>query len=131
MTITLGDVVNWLETVIDSPYWYVGKIDGKKERCIGLYNTTGAQPRLAVGGLEATGYVIKPISILVHWGRNADVAERKAQEVYNAFFGLSGVMIGSKRVSQFRMVTPQPVNVGTDSEGIYEYVIEVHIYHER
>lgn len=127
---TLDDVINWLETVIESPNWYIGQI-GKPDKSIGLYNTTGAQPRIAVGGLEATGYVIKPISILVHWGRNADVAERKAQEVYNAFYGVSSVVIGGKRVSQFRMVTPQPVNVGTDSEGVFEYVIETHIYYER
>lgn len=127
---TLDDVINWLETVIESPNWYIGQI-GKPDKSIGLYNTTGAQPRIAVGGLEATGYVIKPISILVHWGRNADVAERKAQEVYDAFYGVSGVRIGDKRVAMFKMVTPQPVNVGTDSEGVFEYVIETHIYHER
>ncbi|WP_068779662.1 minor capsid protein [Paenibacillus sp. GM2] len=127
---TLDDVVNWLETVVDCPNWYIGQI-GKPDKSIGLYNTTGAQPRIAVGGLGATGYVIKPISILVHWGRNADAAERKAQEVYNAFFGVSNVDIGGKRVSMFKMVTPQPVNAGTDSEGVFEYVIETHIYHER
>jgi hypothetical protein len=127
---TLDDVVSWLETVIDSPNWYIGKINSKKEQCIGLYNATGSQPRIAVGGLGATGYAIKPISILVHWGRNADVAERKAQDVYNALFGQAAV-IGGKRVSMFNMVTPQPVSAGTDSEGIYEYVIETHIYHER
>lgn len=127
---TLDDVVNWLETVVESPNWYIGQI-GKPDKSIGLYNTTGAQPRIAVGGLEATGYVIKPISILVHWGRNSDLAERKAQEVYNAFFGISNAEIGGKRVSMFKMVTPQPVNVGTDSEGVFEYVIETHIYHER
>ncbi|MNO37501.1 hypothetical protein D3C76_275840 [compost metagenome] len=127
---TLDDVTSWLETVVMCPNWFIGQI-GKKDQCIGLYNTTGAQSRIAVGGLSATGYVIKPISVLVHWGRNADVAERKAQEVYNAFFGVSGVQIGGKRVAMFNMVTPQPVNVGTDSEGIFEYVIEVHIYHER
>ncbi|MEK4512861.1 phage tail terminator protein [Paenibacillus sp. FSL K6-2524] len=127
---TLNDVVDWFETVIDSPFWYIGKIDGKKPQCIGLYNTSGAQPRIAIGGLEATGYVIKPISILVHWGRDSDIAERKAQEVYNALFCQSAE-IGGKRVIMFKMVSPQPVNVGTDSEGIYEYVIETHIYHER
>ncbi|MCM3041714.1 minor capsid protein [Paenibacillus motobuensis] len=127
---TLDDVINWLETVVDSPNWYIGQI-GKPDKSIGLYNTTGAQTRIAVGGLEATGYVIKPISILVHWGRNPDIAERKAQEVYDAFFGVSGAMIGGKRVAMFKMVTPQPVNVGTDSEGVFEYVIETHIYHER
>ncbi|NWL90012.1 hypothetical protein DMN77_20895 [Paenibacillus sp. 79R4] len=128
---TLSEIREWLKTQVNCPQWYIGKIDGKKEQCIGLYDTTGAQPRIAVGGLEATGYVIKPISILVHWGRNADTAERKAQEVYDTFFGVSGVEIGGKRVVMFKMVTPQPVNVGTDSEGVFEYVIEVHIYHER
>ncbi|MGG1878262.1 minor capsid protein [Paenibacillus cisolokensis] len=129
--ITLANVRDWLKTQVDSPVWYIGKIDGRQEQCIGLYNTTGAPVRLAVGGLDATGYMVKAVSILVHWSRNANTAERKAQEVYAALFGVSGVEIGGKRVSQFRMVTPQPVNAGTDDEGIYEYVIEVHIYHER
>lgn len=126
---TLDDVTSWLETVIDCPNWYIGQI-GKPDKSIGLYNTTGAQPRIAVGGLEATGYVIKPISILVHWGRNANDAEIKAQEVYDTLFGQAAV-IGGKRVIQFKMATAQPVNVGTDSEGVFEYVIETHIYHER
>ncbi|MGM1047602.1 MAG: phage tail terminator protein [Bacillota bacterium] len=127
---TLAEIRDWLKTQIDCPQWYIGKIDGKKEQCIGLYNTTGAPIRLAIGGPDATGYQVKAISILVHWGRNADEAERKAIEVYNSLFAQSAE-IGGKRVIMFKMVTPQPVNVGTDSEGIYEYVIEVHIYHER
>lgn len=127
---TLSEIRNWLKTRIDCPQWYISKIDGKKEQCIGLYNTTGAPVRMAVGGPDATGFQVKAVSILVHWGRNADVAERKAIEVYNALYGQSAE-IGGKRVIQFRMVTPQPVNVGTDDEGIYEYVIETHIYHER
>jgi len=128
---TLGEFRDWLKTQVSSPQWYSGKIDGKKEQCIGLYNTTGAPTRLAVGGVSQTGYVVKAVSILVHWGRNADAAERKAQEVYDALFGVSNVMVGGKRVVMFRLPQPQPINVGTDSEGIYEYVIEVHIYHER
>lgn len=127
----LAEVRDWLKTQIESPNWYIGKIDGKKETCIGLYNTTGAPQRLAVGGRDATSYRVKAISILVHWGRNEDVADTKAQEIYDHLDGLSNVLIGERRVIMFRMPQPQPINVGTDALGIYEYVIVVHIYHER
>lgn len=128
---TLAEFREWLKLQVDCPAWYSGKIDGKKEQCIGLYNTTGAPVRMAIGGAAATGYQIKAVSILIHWGKNHDTAERKAQEVYDALFGVSNVEVGGKRVIMFRLPQPQPISVGTDSEGIFEYVIDVHIYHER
>lgn len=127
----LAEYRDWLKTQISCPQWYIGKIDAKKEQCIGLYNTTGAPLRLAVGGVSQTGYVVKAVSILVHWGRNADTAEVKAQELYSALFGVSNVMVGGKRVVMFNLQQPGPISVGADDEGIYEYVIEVHIYYER
>lgn len=126
----LAEVREWLKTQIDCPAWYIGKIDGKKAQCIGLYNVTGGLPVIAVGGLENTSYAAKTVSILVHWGKNADTAEQKAQEVYAAMFGQSAE-IGGRRVINFAMRTPEPVSVGTDDEGIYEYVIEVTIQYER
>lgn len=128
---TLSEFRDWLKTQVTCPQWYIGKIDAKKPECIGLYNTTGAPQRLAVGGVAQTGYVVKAVSILVHWGRNADIAERKAQEVYAALFGVSNVKISGKRVAMFHLPQAQPISVGADGEGIYEYVIEAHIYHER
>lgn len=127
---TLSEIRDWLKTVIDCPQWYLNSMGGKVDRCITLYNTTGGISRLAVGGLSATGYMIKPISILVHWGKSASAAETKAQEVYDALFGQTAV-IGGKRVSMFHVPQPGPISVGVDSEGIYEFVIETHIYHER
>lgn len=127
---TLAEVRDWLKTRIDCPQWYIGKIDGSKQQCIGLYNTTGAPVRLAVGGIEATGYQVKAVSILIHWGKNANLAEQKAQEVYAALFGRTAE-IGGKRVIMFRLPQAEPISVGTDGEGIYEYVIETHIYYER
>jgi len=129
--LTLGAFRDWLKTQVSSPQWYIGKIDGKKEQCIGIYGTTGAPQRLAVGGKDATGYSVKAVSILVHWGRNAASAEQKAQEAYAALFGVSNVSIAGKRISMFRLPQPTPISVGTDDEGIYEFVIEVHIYYER
>ncbi|GKV55973.1 hypothetical protein NCCP2222_19200 [Sporosarcina sp. NCCP-2222] len=127
---TLAEIREWLKTQIASPQWYIGKIDGSKPECIGIYSASGPAPRIAVGGLSNTGYTTKSVSILVHWGKNANTSEIKAQEVYNSMFGQKAV-IGGKRVIMFQMKTDGPVGVGTDSEGIYEYVIEMNILHER
>ena len=125
----LSEIREYLKTKIESPQWYLNKI-GDKEESITIYNTVGLDPRMALGGLEQTSYTTKAISILVHWGKDSNKAELKAQEVYNAFFGQDGI-IGGKRVIQFKMKTDSPVYVGTDTEGIIEYVIETIIYYER
>lgn len=129
--ITLAKIMDWLETQIECPNWYTGKIDGSKEQCIGLYNVRGPAPNIAIGGLANTSYATKTISILVHWGKNADTAEQKAQEVYVALIGRSGFSIGGHRIIMIQMRTSEPVPVGTDDNNIYEYVIEAHIFYER
>ena len=127
---TLAQVRDWLKTQVDCPQWSIGKIDGSKEQCIGLYNVPGPLPRMALGGLENTSYTVKTVSILIHWGKNANVAELKAIAVYAAMFGKAAV-IGGKRVITFQMRHPEPISVGTDDNNIYEYVIEVSIFYER
>lgn len=124
----LSQIRDWLKTVVDCPQWYLNS-RGAADRSITLYNTTGASARLAVGGPSQTGYQVKPISILIHWGKSASAAEQKAQEVYDALYGQSAV-IGGKR-AWFDMPQSGPISVGVGSEGIYEFVIETHIYHER
>ena len=125
----LSEIREYLKTKVESPQWYLNKV-GDKEQSITIYNTTGSAPIIAIGGLENTSYTTKTISILVHWGKNSDEAEKKAQEVYNAFFGQNG-SIGGKNVKLFKMRTDSPIYVGTDSEGVIEYVIETIIYYER
>lgn len=125
----LSEIRDFLKTKIESPQWYLNKV-GDKEQSITIYNTLGLAPRMALGGLKQTSFTTKAISILVHWGKDSNKAELKAQEVYNALFGKSGA-IGGKRVIQFKMKTDEPVYVGTDKEGVIEYVIETIIYHER
>ncbi|NLK94000.1 MAG: hypothetical protein GX275_02250 [Clostridiales bacterium] len=125
----LSDVRDFLKTKVNSPQWYLNKC-GDKEQSITIYNIKGPAPNIALGGLANTSYSSKAISILVHWGKVSDEAEKKAQEVYDVFFGQDGV-IGNKRVIQFKMSTSEPISVGTDDNGILEYVIDLVIYYER
>ena len=39
---TLEEVKDWLKTVVQSPKWYIGKINGNDKQCIGVYPTQGA-----------------------------------------------------------------------------------------
>ena len=125
----LREIREYLKSKIESPQWYLNKI-GDKEQSITIYNSIGPAPIIAIGGLANTSYTTKAISILIHWGKDSNKAELKAQEVYNSFFGQEG-LIGDKKVIMFKMKTDSPIYVGTDSEGIIEYVIETIIYHER
>jgi hypothetical protein len=128
---TLAEVREWLKTqILDCPNWYIGKADTSVEQCISIYGIQGPKPNIAIGGLSNTSYTTKSISILVHWGKNADIAEQKAQEIYNKLFDQVAT-IGGKRVIQFDLKTSEPVSVGTDSNNIYEYVINTNIIYER
>ena len=126
----LSDIREYLKTKIECPQYFLNKLGGTQEQSITIYNVPGLPPNIAIGGLENTSYSTKAISILAHWGKNSDIAELKAQEVYNSFFGQDSV-IGNKKVIMFKMKTDSPVYVGTDSEGIIEYAIETIIYYER
>ena len=57
----------------------------------------------------------------MHWGTSYTPAEQVAQEVYDCLFGQNG-SIGRDEVIMFDMRTSEPVGMGTDSKGCYEFV---------
>lgn len=127
---TLTEVKDFLKFQIDCPNWYVGKRDEAKENSITVYPTQGPVPVIPIGGLGMSSYGTKAVSVLVHWGKYCTPAEEKAQEVFNALFGQSGKIAG-KEVVKFDMRTSEPVGIGTDDKGVYEYVINFIIYYKK
>lgn len=127
---TLADVKEFLKDKIDCPNWFVGKKDTAKEQSITIYPTQGVPPIMALGGLVLSSYTTKAVSILVHWGNQATPAELKAKEVYDSLFGQSGT-IGPFDVIKFDMRTSEPLGMGTEDNGIYEYVINLVIYYKK
>ena len=131
---TLEDIKTWLQPIVKAPVgcYFTGKIDYSKDNCIGIYDVEGPKPNLAIGGLQNTGYGIKPVAFLIHWGKNSSVAEMKAQEVYDVLFGNPhNAIIGGKRVIQFDMKSSHPIGLDTDDNGIFEYTVYTNIYYSR
>ena len=130
----LKDVADYIAGLglVEDGHVYVGKLDAKKQKSIGIYNRgSSGQPFTAVGGLECTSYGTKPVSLLVHWNRNAVETEQAAGSLFEKLRTASGVVIGNHPVDALRLMIPEPQSVGTDDEGIYEYVIWMDILYSR
>lgn len=128
---TISDFKDWFKTKINCPNWFAGGLRSAREKAIVIYNGQAFINPIAIGGPQNSSYKGKGIRILVHWNKNIKESEQKAQEVYNALHGLTNVEIAGKRVIQFNMRDPEPIYLGIDDSGIYEYVIDLEIIHER
>lgn len=128
---TISDFRDWLKTLIDCPNWSSGGLRTTDEKAIVIYNGQAFVNPMAIGGLQNSSYKGKGIRILVHWNKNVRESELKAQEVYSTIYGLTNVEIAGKRVIKFNMRDPEPIYLGVDESGIYEYVIDLEIIYER
>jgi len=129
----LADIKNWLKT-IDSgaENFYIGKLDNKKEKSIGVYQLrTSSPPDIAVGGQANTKTLSKSVSILIHWNKNANETENKALEIFNKMSNARNVEINNLKINYIRLLVHEPVDVGTDENNVYERVIEATFYYEK
>lgn len=130
--ITLAEVRDWIKTFNAANNYYIGKIDNKQENSIGIYQRkTIDGPRVAIGGRSLASYDVKSISILIHWNKNANETEKRAQYLYNRLFEAESVVIGGTPIKMIALLQNEPVDVGTDDNNVYERVIEFDLYYER
>ena len=128
--LTLKDVKDWLKEQVSADVWKIGTYDASNEKTICVRNLTSNRGKLAIGGLQNTSTAVKGVSIIVHWSKNPDETERVAQEVLALFYGKQPV-IGDYQIVKCDMRSDEPISVGTDDNGIYEYVIETWLTYER
>lgn len=132
--LTLADVKDWLKGFQVGEHFYCGKIDGKPEKTIGVYQRKpSGQPRVALGGIKNTKFELKQLSVLVHWNQYSAQTEEAAASLFEKIraAGEGGLFIGDTRVFFIRMEVPEPVDVGTDEGGVYERVIWFDVIYER
>lgn len=118
--------------IAEDDHVYIGKLDAKQDKSIGVYPWPGRrQPVMALGGRNCSSYDVKRISLLVHWNRNISESESAACALYGKLLNETSLMIGNTPIQFLILQVPEPVNVGTDDKGIYEYVIELDFYYRR
>ncbi len=127
---TLKEVKDFLKTQIEADNWKIGTYDNSKDKTICVRNLTSNRNTLALGGLKNTTTRTKGISIVVHWNKNPDETERISQQIHEAFYG-QHPLINGKQVVLCEMRSDEPISLGTDSSGVYEYVIELWITYKE
>lgn len=112
--------------------FYVGKLDNKKPKSIGVYQLQTNNMNIALGGLENTKIKEKSVSILIHWNNNADETELKALELYYKFMRARNFYITNNiLVNYIELLVPEPIDVGTDNSNIYERVIQARFFYKE
>lgn len=130
--IYLADIRNWLKQFNIADYYYSGKLDANKEKAVCVYQRKSTIEAVrAIGGKSS--YNIKPISVLIHWNKNSTETEKTAYKLYKKLETVSSFLLDdtNTKVYFIKLLQSEPVSVGTDDNGIYEYVIEFDIYYER
>ena len=107
-----------------------GKIDNNAEKAICFYNSKRTLSYDArVGGKNNKSTNIKPITILLRYTKNQDSAETMARKIYD-FFCEKSFFIEGKRIFTV-MIYDEPVYLGTDENGVFEYSLELNMYEGR
>ena len=111
---------------------YIGKLDNKKQKSIGVYSRPTSGPvNVAIGGLDCTTYDTKPVSLLIHWSKSKDETEKASYDLFEKLRSVTSLTIGDTPINYLRLMVPEPQDVGTDDGGVYEYVIWLDFIYER
>lgn len=132
--LTLKDIrqyVSGLQIASDDRV-YIGKLDNKKEKSIGVYPRKGNGPPVtALGGIACSTYGVRRISLLVHWNRSVSESEMAAFALYEKLLNQSSLTIGDSEIRFLILQMPEPEPVGTDDNGAYEYVVWLDFVYQR
>lgn len=131
MRVSLKQIKDYFKTEYEwSESISIGKIDNNQEKAVCFYNS---KRNLAyspvIGGRNNKSTYIKPITILLRYTKNQDSAENEIESIYEFFEGRT-FFINQKRIFVM-MNTDEPINLGSDEKGVYEYSIELDLYIER
>lgn len=126
--IYLSEIRDWLKTFdIAENYYYIGTMNGRKDKSIGVYQRGNAPLRECIG--MPSSYQIKPVSVKIHWNKNADETEKTACQLYQRLKAVSSFDIGNKHIIMLKLLHSEPIDILTDEFGVYERVIEFDLYY--
>ena len=130
---TTENVLEWIKTLSTKPqHYYCGTLNTKNEQSFGVYQLKERRARdVAIGGLNNTKTATKGISILVHWSSSTRATENVAASLYADLEAAENVVVGGQKVNYIQLLHSEPIDVGTDENGICERVIEFIIHYER
>ena len=125
----IAEFRDYLKTLNVAQHYSIGKIDNSKDYSLGVYTDTYLPRVEAVG--KASSYGTYGFRILLHWNKNAKETEENAISLYEAIRYTTDLDMGDVHVQYIDLTYDQPQSVGSDENGVYEYVISGTIYYRK
>lgn len=127
----LNDVWSRVKELGLAEHVYMGKMDAKQDKSIGVYNSKHQHAyHTAIGGHGLESYGTKYVTFLVHWNKSPGETEKAATALFNAVRQAREVTVNNTTI-KFMQPLYDIQDVGTDDAGIYEMVIEVAVIYEK
>ncbi len=118
--------------IAEDEHCYCGKMADKKEKSIGIYpSKQGGNFKIPLGGMERASYGEQAVTILVHWNRSLSETEQAAAILHKSFLSCRQQQVNGYKIKFIFVRQEHPIPIGTDDNGIFEYVIESKFYYER
>lgn len=128
----LSDMLDYVESLGIAEAVYMGKLDAKQEKSIGVYNSKHEHAyKTAIGGASLESYGTKYVTLLVHWNKSLRDTEKAANDLFDALRQAEEVTVNDSHIKFIQPLNDCPVDVGTDDSGIYEMVVEVAVIYEK
>lgn len=125
------DVLSLIESFNLANHYYIGKLDNKKDKSIGVYNGDKLPNRVCLGGYENNLYNVQRFTILIHWTTHPHDTEVIANILYEKLSQISNICINNKYIYYVSMLYNSSIDISTDDKGIYERVIDIEVYSRK
>lgn len=127
----LTDIMDYIESLDIADHVYMGKLDAKQEKSIGVYNSKHTHAyKTAIGGHDLESYGTKYVTLLVHWNKSLRDTEKAATALFDAVRKAREVTINESKI-KFIQPLYEIQDVGTDDAGIFEMVVEAAVIYEK
>ena len=117
---TLRAIRDFVDELGVSEHVYMGKLDSKPEKSIGVYNSKHTHEyKVALGGSQMSSYKTKYITLLIHWDKSPTETEEAGKRLFDA-------LTATREKGKIKFIQPlyELQDIGTDDSGVYEMVIE-------
>ena len=126
----LVEFKDFIKTFNIGDYFSIGLIDSSKDKSICVYDSNINYRLEAIG--KVSKYDITDMSILIHWNKNLAETETAARSLYDLLRYQKDIDLDNDiHVYYLDLTSNGPIYLGTDENGIYEYVITLKIYYRR
>lgn len=125
----LSELKDYLKTLNVATYYSVGKIDNSKQKSLGIYSDSSTRRVESIGNNSSYGTM--RIRILLHWNKSAVETEVASKNLFDKIRYIQDLDLTDEYIEYIDWDYNTPVFIGTDDNGVYEYVISGIVFYRR